>query len=228
MGMPQLLVTVCALFISALTPLTSSAVAITYTSESDFLAALSGALDVRTLDFEAQNAGDQFISGTGHDGVIFDYAIPDFTMEVDDTFTTTSPKNYLGLFGKGSREPFLSGDSFTMTFDGRAVNAVGLYVIGEDILGGDFNLVTSAGSSVTNADTPDQMFIDGDAFFLGIIDMDSLFTSVRLDSFAPSVGSFIYNVDDITTAFVPLPGALILFGSGLFSLLISARRRMTH
>lgn len=219
----RILGAVCALAIFTFIPLISSAAVTTYTSESAFLAALSGGQDIRTLDFEAQNSGDQFASGTGDDGVIFNYMIPGFTMEVANFFTTTSPNNYLGLDGG---ELFLSGDAFTMTFDGRAVNAIGLYVIGEDIFGGDFELSTNTGGSVFNADIPDQTLVDGEAFFLGIIDPDVLFASATLTSFVPmEEGSFVFNVDDITTALVPVPGALVLFGSGLFSLLLSARRR---
>jgi hypothetical protein len=46
---------------------------------------------------------------------------------------------------------------------------VGLYVIGEDLLAGDFQL-ESAGGDVANSGTPDVVLPDGVAFFLGLVE----------------------------------------------------------
>jgi hypothetical protein len=198
-----------------------NAAIVTFTAKADFLAAIT--TGTRTLDFEGLSAGDAIPSGTTVDGITFSYVIPGFTMAIDDTFSTTSGNNYLGLDGG---EPFISGDSFSMTFANRT-NALGLYVIAEpgSLSAGD--IVMSAGlGTVFNSATPDLSLSDGDAYFLGIVETDpsKMFNVAFLASFDPGFGDFFnFNVDDITI--VPLPASLVLLISGMLGLFAVTRGR---
>ena len=79
---------------------------------------------------------------------------------------------------------------------------------------GDIHLVTSA-DTARNADTINMNLADGGlAYYLGLTSPTS-FTSATIQFDAAAVETFFYNVDDITTAAVPLPRALWLFLSGL-------------
>lgn len=60
--------------------------------------------------------------------------------------------------------------------------------------------------------------------FANFNDTTGSFTTASLDTPNSSTG-FYYNIDDITTAVVPLPGAFWLFGSGLAGLIAVRRRR---
>src|SRR5687768_13174530 len=116
----------------------SQAALTSFTSKAAFDAAIAGMSDLQTVDFEGVAAGTTFASGTGTGGLTFDYAISGFTLQVSDTFGTTSGTNYLGLDNPDTA--FNLGDSVTIQF-GRTVHAVGLYVMaGNDALAGDFEL----------------------------------------------------------------------------------------
>lgn len=200
-----------------------------YTTEADFLGAITGFVDKRTLDFESLDAGALLPSGSTVDGITFNYSIDDLDMIISDTFDNTSGENSLGI-NDGGDNVFLSGDTFMMSFD-RTIHALGLYVIctPQGVIAGDFELSAGAGS-VFNSGTPALILPDtGEAFFLGLVETDVNlgFTSAMLKSFDPEgVGLFEFNVDDITTAVVPEPGTLVLFSTGVLGGLLW-RRRLT-
>jgi hypothetical protein len=213
----------CAVFLAVLFSGTANAASMNYTSETDFLSAVSslGLPGLQTLNFDSLSQGTPIPSGTAVDGITFTYSIDSEIMIIEpsnQTYTTTSPENYLGLNNLDGA--FLGGDMFTMTFD-RTLSALGLYVIGSpgDVIASDFELFTSAGR-VFNSSAPDQTLGDGgEAFFLGLIETDpSLgFTSAELRS--SSGPFFIFNVDDIHTAApVPVPATMILLASGIIGL----------
>ena len=209
--------------VSVLFATTGQAVTTSYTTESSFLAALPG--PASTLDFEGTASGTIINSGDTLNGISFTYSIgpPPVDMAVVSDFETTSGTNYLGLDDPGNFNLFIAGDTFSLTFD-NPVNAVGMYVVGgEPLFTNDIELVTGAGSAF-NSDVVDVAFGDGGlAYYIGLVSDQSFTTaSIQFDPLAE--GASLYSVDDITTAVVPLPGALWLFGSGLAGLLISRRK----
>lgn len=139
-------------------------------------------------------------------------------MAVVSDFETTSGANYLGLDDPGNSNLFIAGDTFSLAFDS-PVNAVGMYFVsGDPLFANDIELVTSAGSAF-NGDIVDVTFGDGGlAYYIGLIS-DQSFSSTSIAFNPLAEGAFLYSVDDITTAVVPLPAALWLFGSGFLGLL---------
>jgi len=203
-----------------------------FTSKSDFDAAIAGLSASQTVDFEAVAAGTLFPTGTGTGGLTFTYSIAGpSTLQVSDTFGTTSGANYLGL--DNSDTAFYLGDSFTIDFN-RTVHAVGLYVIaGRDAQAGDIQL-SVAGGAVTNSALADTLVSDGQAFYLGLVESDPGlgFTSAVVMGVISTPNAFLaFTVDDITSATrgteaVPEPGTwvLLLTGLGLVSALARYRR----
>ena len=197
-----------------------------YYSQADFLSAL-GSAPVITHNFDSLTQGDIIADGDTLDGATFSYSLSGGAMiMVDDFFATTSNFNYLGTDdGSGA---FVSGDGFTINFD-QSMRAIGLYVISdvEFFEIADFNITTSNGQSVDNIDTAGLLLSDGVSFahYLGLVEDDFTqgFNSITLSS---QDFGFLFNVDDITVAPVPLPAAVWLFGSGLLCLTGFSRRKL--
>ena len=196
----------------------SEAALTTYTTKAGFDTAIAG-LSSQTVDFESIAAGTLFPTGTGTGGLTFVYSIAGpSTLQVSDTFGTTSGTRYLGLDNPDTA--FYLGDSFTINF-GVSVNAVGLYVItGSDAQAGDMRLSVSSGS-VSNSAAPDVLVSDGRAFYLGLVESDPAlgFTSAVVSGVLSTPNAFLaFSVDDITTgtaSTVPEPGSLGLMLTGL-------------
>jgi hypothetical protein len=205
-----------------------------FTSRAAFDAAIAGLSDVNTEDFEAVAAGTTFPTGSGTDGITFTYSIAGpSTLQVSNTFGTTSGTNYLGLDNPDTA--FYLGDSFTIEF-GHTVHAVGLYVItGSDAQAGDM-MLSVAGGSVGNSAIADTLVSDGQAFYLGLLETDPAlgFTSSTVSG-VPAGGAFLaFSVDDITfdgaIPTVPEPGmpGLLLIGLAmLFALRHPAKQAET-
>ena len=140
-------------------------------------------------------------------------------------FDTTSGANFLGT---DSSDLFLDDDDFSMSF--AASNAIGFSVVTAEIPGfslfdDDIQLTVGSTTALLDVGAVQQTLGDGSlVFFLGLIDDSVAFTTASLST-PNSSRSFLYNIDDITTAVVPLPGALWLFGSGLVGLLAFRSRR---
>jgi hypothetical protein len=192
----------------------SHAITTTYTTESSFLAALPGAAS--TLDFDSTASGTIINSGDSVGGITFTYSIgpPPINMAVVSDFETTSGTNYLGLDDPGNFNLFIAGDTFSLSF-ANPVNALGMYFVsGDPLFANDIELVTASGSAF-NSDTVDVSFGDGGlAYYIGLIS-DTQFSSASIQFDPSAEGAFLYSVDDITTAVVPIPGAIWLFISGL-------------
>jgi hypothetical protein len=201
----------------------------TYTSQAAFFTALGG--PAQTLDFESLPVGTTIPSGSTQSGITFTYSLGALSLQVRDDFGTTSPTHYLGVTSIDGT--FLNGESFTMDF-ASPITALGLYVIGapDANVAGDFSLVAFGSGGLANGG-PDRFLLDGDAYFLGIIDPQGFSEALLLSTTAscnPAADcQFVWNVDDITTrqaeSAVPEPPALLLLAPGMAGLVRLARSR---
>ena len=188
-------------------PVSANAVVMAFTDRSAFLAALPGTAN--TLDFDSLTGGNSSTIGTIIDagdtvgGITFDYDFGGVQMEVRNDFLTTSPSNYLGTTDAGV---FQAGDIFTLDFS--PVNAIGMsFITADQMFDGDITLSAGGGSaSLVAADVGADLGDGGFPFFLGLIDTENAFGSASIDTLDCG-GCFLYNVDDIVTSVVPVPGA---------------------
>jgi hypothetical protein len=208
----------------------SNAALIAYTDQSNFMAALTGTSI--TLDFDSLATPTIINSGDTIGGITFAYNFSGTDMVVTDgnqfggggPYNTTSGSNFLGT---DDADIFQDDDDFALSFG--AANAIGMYFItaeepGTSIFDDDIQL--TAGSATALLDVDDLQLTLGDGalvFFLGLIDTTGTFNSASITS-PNSSGAFLYNIDDITTSAIPLPGAFWLFGTGLVSLFALHRR----
>ena len=205
---------------------TSYAATTTYSDQASFFAALPGPSS--TLTFDSTANGAIVSSGDSLEGITFFYNIgqPPIDMMVTNDFLTTSGSNYLGLDDPGNYNLFIAGDTFSMTFD-NPTNALGMYFVsGDPLFDNDIELVTDIGSAFTSSVVDISLADGGIAYYVGLIS-DTAFSSASIQFAAVAEGTFLYNVDDITTSVsaVPIPGSIWLFGSGLISLVALNKRR---
>lgn len=203
----------------------SNAALLTFTDQASFLASLPGAANTR--NFDSQAAGTLIPSGSAVDGITFTYDFGGVQLAITDgnqfggggPFNTTSGSNFLGT---NDRDVLQDGDEFSLSF--APVNAIGMNFITADLMFDD-DIILSAGGASIGLNVLDAGVGLGDGgipFFLGIIDTTNTFTTA--DIFNIGGGFFLYNVDDITTAVVPIPGALWLFMSGILGLFAVRRK----
>ena len=197
-----------------------------YSSQAAFLAALSG--PVTTYDFDSSTAGTVINQGDTINGATFTYNLRlpgNPKILIDNSFATTSVANYLGT--DDSSGAFVGGDEFTITFD-ETMYAIGMYVISDALIfDNDFTITTSNSQSASNSAAADVTLSDGDAYFIGLIedDFSQGFDSITLSSLD---AGYLFNVDDISVAPVPVPAAVWLFGSGLLCLVGFSRKKTRH
>jgi hypothetical protein len=192
----------------------------TYTSQAAFAAAIAGLETVAALDFESLGAPTAIPSGAVHGGFAFTYSIAGEQLVVTDAFPATSGANSLGVTGD---LVFLASDAFSLAFP--PATAIGLYVIGEDMLPGDVELQTVAGT-VENGEAEGVLSDGASVFFLGIVESEPglAFGEATVASFAvEDVGDFVWNADDLVAA--PEPGTGACTAAALATLLGVSRRR---
>lgn len=209
--------------------LSANASPMPYTNYSSFLDNLPGAPTI--LDFESETPFATIDTGDTVGGIQFNHGLGAFglAMEISTGFDTTSGANYLGTNDLGV---FQDGDDFSLSLG--PVNAIGMFFISADTVS-DGEISLTAGGATANlltADAGTPLNDGGVPYFLGIIDTMNAFdlalitTSGNPDpQLSPTDGWFLFNVDDIITAVVPLPGAVWLFVTGLIGL--AAFRRKT-
>ena len=197
------------------------AVPVGYTDHTNFINDLP--MPANVLNFEVKNYGDPIASGDTVGNITFTYDFGGTEMMVTDddggTYPTTSPPNYLGT---NDFDIFQDGDFFDLSF--AAASAIGMYFITEGDTNGDMfddDIELTVGSFTVGLLASSGVDIGADryAYFLGIVDDDPLasFTSASITTIGG--GYFTYNVDDITTsAPIPEPTTMLLFGSGLIGL----------
>lgn len=215
-------------FIINITGESAKAVPLIYTDSNQFMADLYG--DVKKLNFDNQYP-NIISSGDTIDGITFDYNIGGVNLAITDgsffgntinpPWASTSPPFFLGT---DDGDVFMGGDIFNLSFNHS--NAIGMFFISADPLFNNDIMLTAggltAGIDVNNFIT---LYDDSSAFFLGIIDNESSFTSAKISSIGEY---FFYNVDDIITSpisAVPEPATIILYGSGIGIASVIRRRK---
>ncbi|MEW6990697.1 hypothetical protein AADZ91_08390 [Colwelliaceae bacterium 6441] len=185
-----------------LNSLVAQASLIEYTSQSDFLTAISG-MDSQTLNFDNQNAGDTIASGSSLGSLVFNYDFDGLDMIISDEFITSSGNNYLGI-DDGTDQAFFSGDSFIINFYS-SINALGLFIVSiDEIFAGDFTLTTTSGIVINSATSVTTLSDGANVYFLGLTDNEG-FNSVSFSSLG--CDCFFFNIDDITTASITTSGS---------------------
>ncbi len=152
-------------------------------------------------------------------------------MMVDNTFSTTSGFNYLGLNDPSNFNQFIGGqDIFQIRFSEQSgVNAFGMFLISSDRLSaGDVILDVIGNSFLDSFDYGgiiENILDDGGyVYFLGVLGASEAITSISLRFSDSASGAFFYNVDDILVeTSLPESSSLLLSFVGLLSLLTVSR-----
>ncbi len=214
-------------------PGTAGAALVAFTDRSAFdaaLAALPAAATLSREGYDTHGAGSTIGDGTSLAGLTYTYgasgnglAGSGVSLQVSSGFGTTSAANYLGTSDGGI---FQSGDDFALSF--APTRAVGMYFLSNDaLLDGDITLsVGTVVASLVVADEQPLGLPDGRVYFLGLIDDAGGFTRAEIGSFCSPCGSFLFNIDDVVTARLPVPTTLplALTALGLAALQRSRRR----
>jgi hypothetical protein len=170
-----------------------------YTDQATFIAALPGAST--TLDFDSAAADSLIPSGSALSGITFSYALDGVQLKVSTTsggYSTTSGSQFLGT---DDADILQDGDALTLSFG--AVNAIGLYIISNDVLE-DNDLVLIAGDGTASLLKTASQGTLGDGsmvYFLGVIDDQVPFTTASLNTAGNT--AFLFNIDDIVTVAAP-------------------------
>jgi hypothetical protein len=171
-----------------------------YTDQATYIAALPGAST--TLDFDSATADSLIPSASALDGITFGYALDGVQLKVSTSgggYSTTSGAQFLG---SDDAHILQDGDALTLSF--AAVNAIGLYVISNDVLEDNDISLTAGGTTASLSKTATQGTPLGDGsvvYFLGIIDDEISFATASLNTAGNS--EFLFNVDDIITVAAP-------------------------
>lgn len=215
-------------------PSTAAAGLITFTKRSAFdavLMSLPGTINVSSEGYDTHGPGSTIGDGASLAGLKYTYGMSGnglagsgVSLQVSTGFGTTSPANYLGTSDGGI---FQSGDDFTLSFG--PAKALGMYFVSNDALF-DGDITLSAGTTTASLVVADEQSFglpDGRVYFLGLIDEAGSFTSAEIGSFCTPCGSFLFNIDDVVTASVPVPATLPLALAALgFLGLQQSRRRI--
>lgn len=215
-------------------PVNAAAGLITFTNRSAFdaaLIALPGTVKMTNEGYDTYGPGLTVGDGESLAGLTYTYgtsgndlAGSGVSLQVSSGFGTTSTANYLGTSDGGL---FQSGDGFSLSF--RPAKAVGMYFLSNDALF-DGDITLSAGTvtaSLVVADEQPFGLPDGRVYFLGLIDDAGSFTHAEIGSFCAPCGSFLFNIDDVVTAPVPVPATLPLALTALGLLRLQQSRRRT-
>lgn len=202
---------------------TAHAAVVGYTDKADFELAISG-YPADTLDFDTLSDLDLVPAGSSLQGMTFNYDFGGVSMMVVESavvgLATTSSPNHLGT---NDGDVFQDGDNFSISF-ADTVNAFGLSMMTADqMFDGDVSL-TANGSRVdlVAADVQQTLSDGANVFFLGLFDSAG-FNSVEFNTIGG--GFFLYTLDDLRTAVVPVPPAAWLFASALLGLCPVLRRK---
>ena len=194
---------------------------VTYTSSTDFQAALPGPDTTVDFDFPA-TAGTTISSGGSIDGLTLSYSLGGVLLAVTDgtsfgaapsAASTTSASNFLGT---NDADHLQDGDTLTLSF--AAGTGIGLFILTRDAMeNADVTLAAGGATASLLASAVEQTLADGSSvYFLGVLDDEGSISSAVLDFVNDSETNFLMNVDDVIL--VPEPGQLTLLLPGIAGL----------
>lgn len=176
-----------------------------FTDQLPFLIALPGT--PQTVDFDSLAVNTAIPSGGSVGGVTFTYAL-DHTaaggpasvdLKVGSGFSTTSGANYLAADDAANFDLLADGDAISLSFS--ATQGVGLYVVTSDLMVDD-DVTLTVGVNTVGLSAASGVAVGGGSFayFLGLIDDTTTFTTATLNADSGAPVSFFFNIDDIITA----------------------------
>jgi hypothetical protein len=181
------------------------------------------------IDFDALTPGTVVTTIPTIPGVVtFSSTITGYSLVVSDIYNTTSGSNYLGV-GDGGSAVFLPADVVTLTF-ANPITSLSVNFISSQYTPGQIFSIDAGilGSSISGTSWTQQLGDSGEVFPVSFSSLTPF--SVAYLTGASSNTIYSYNIDDISftpAVVVPIPSTMILFGSGLVTILFARRGRFT-
>lgn len=176
-------------------------------------------------DYEGLSVGTGIADGQTVNGITYGFDPDGLSGEIRGIGGSSGANTLGGQLDTFPANDFFIGDEITFSF--APSFGFGLFVVlspsaAADLFAEDINL-TAGGLTLSNGADDEGLIetLNGvQAFFVGVVDADTPFTdaSLRFGSVGANENFGVGDIDDVTLAPVPLPGAVWLLGAGLAAL----------